>query len=355
MIKAGNTLVILTPAFASDEDDSYLPSQERFIRSLNKNFPSLKIIILTFHFPVVKDKTYQWHGNEVIAFNGAMKGGFNSLILWKQVWERLLSFKKTRKIIGIFSFFCSESAFIGHYFSKRNDIVHRIWILGQDAARHNKQVKRIRPLGEELIAISDFLVREFERNHGIKPKHVIPIGIAPEDYDDSIFERSIDVLGVGSLSPIKRYDWFVDIVADLAKTIPDIRAVICGNGSEMDSIRAQINDAEMQDNIKLPGQQKPPEALKLMQHSKILLHTSSYEGFGMVCTEALYAGAHVISFLKPMNANIKHWHIVNSKNDMVEKALEILLNDATKYTSVLPYSMDDTAIEIMKCFGYFEG
>ena len=46
------TLVILSPGFPKDEaDTTCLPAHQVFIKSLNKNFPSLKIIILSFQYP----------------------------------------------------------------------------------------------------------------------------------------------------------------------------------------------------------------------------------------------------------------------------------------------------------------
>ena len=55
-----------------------------------------------------------------------------------------------------------------------------------------------------------------------------------------------------------------------------------------------------------------------MQRTKIFLHTSSYEGFSGACLEALYAGAHVISFCEPMKQKIDHWHIVKDEKEMLD-------------------------------------
>ena len=87
-----------------------------------------------------------------------------------------------------------------------------------------------------------------------------------------------------------------------------------------------------------------------MQRSKIFLHPSSYEGFGVVCLEALYAGAHVISFCKPMIKDIEHWHIVNSKEEMLKKLLKILCNTSTEYRAILVSSIDESAKAVMQIF-----
>ncbi len=89
-----------------------------------------------------------------------------------------------------------------------------------------------------------------------------------------------------------------------------------------------------------------------MQQAKIFLHPSSYEGFSMVCLEALYAGCHVISFCKPMAKDFCHWHVVKNKEEMVVKAAELLMNSNNGHEKIMPYSIHETSAAIMKLFGY---
>jgi hypothetical protein len=48
-----------------------------------------------------------------------------------------------------------------------------------------------------------------------------------------------------------------------------------------------------------------------------------------------------------MEDAILHWHIVATKEEMIAKALDILQNDQTKYTPVLPFNMEDYARKFM--------
>ena len=93
----------------------------------------------------------------------------------------------------------------------------------------------------------------------------------------------------------------------------------------------------------------------MMHRAKILLHPSSYEGFSSVCLEALYAGAHVISFIQPMHHGIKHWHVVKSAAEMQAKAQELLSSASTNYECVLAYSMENSVKAIMNLFDYKPG
>ena len=95
--------------------------------------------------------------------------------------------------------------------------------------------------------------------------------------------------------------------------MPGIKALLIGKGSEKNRLEQLITQLELQSNVVLTGELSYPEVLEQMQRAKVLLHPSSYEGFSGVCLEALYAGAHVISFCQARTQEIKQWHIVSSR------------------------------------------
>ena len=100
------------------------------------------------------------------------------------------------------------------------------------------------------------------------------------------------------------------------------------------------------------GKQAHKELLATMQRSRVFLHTSSYEGLGAVCLEALYAGAHVVSFCKPLDAAIAHWHIVHTVDEMVAKAIALLNDEVLDNAPVLPYEINDVAVAVMNLYNY---
>ena len=110
-----------------------------------------------------------------------------------------------------------------------------------------------------------------------------------------------------------------------------------------------IDQQGLQNNIELTGALKHEEVLALMQRTRLLLHPSSYEGFSTVCLEAVYSGARVISFVQPMNQEIKNWHVVHTTQEMGKKALEILQSPFTA-ESVRTNSIDDIAKQMMHLF-----
>ena len=116
---------------------------------------------------------------EVIPFNGRNKGKLYRLLLWMRVWKQLNVLKKQHELIGLFSFWYGECALIGKLFGKRNRIKHVTWLLGQDAREGNKYVKLLHPHPDELVALSDFTAKEFERNYAVQPAYIITNGIDP--------------------------------------------------------------------------------------------------------------------------------------------------------------------------------
>jgi glycosyltransferase involved in cell wall biosynthesis len=345
-----NTLIILSPGFAANEEDTTcLPPQQIFVKALNRNFPSLQVIILAFQYPYFKKK-YKWFGNDIMSFNGANKGKFARVLLWIRVHRALKKLATQNNVIGLLSFWCTECALVGKRFSKKNKLRHLSWILGQDARKNNIYVRLIKPFSHELIALSDFLVEEFFTNYKIKPAYVISNGVDIDMFHKQEQPRTIDIMGAGSLIPLKQYNVFVAVVAALKKVVPRANAVLCGEGPEEKRLKESVKESGLEENITFAGKKPHAEVLQLMQQTKIFLHPSSYEGFGVVCLEALYAGAHVISFCKPMKKTIDHWHIVNSEQEMVKKALEILCNPQTEYKPVLVSTIDESANSVMKIF-----
>lgn len=344
------TLVILSPGFPGSENESTcLPAQQIFVKALKKNFPELNIIVLAFQYPYFR-AGYDWYGIRVFSFNGRNKGKAYRLFIWISAWKMLKKLRKENNIIGLLSFWCTECALVGKYFGKKYTFRHLCWILGQDALEKNYYVRLIRPRPDNLVAISAFVAESFKKYHGIAPGHIIPNGIETGIFPEMPSKKDIDICGAGSLIPLKQYDVFVDIISGLKKDLPSIKAVLCGKGEEREKLFRQIEKCQLQENIELAGEKEHEEVLNIMQRSRVFLHTSRYEGYSTVCLEALYAGAHVISFISPGEGHIPNWHVVHTEQEMLQKALEILSNPLLTYERVCAHTMDTSAKSMMALF-----
>jgi glycosyltransferase involved in cell wall biosynthesis len=350
MSRGNKTLIILSPGFPKDETDTTcLPFLQQFVLELVNQFPDLRILILAFDYPFVR-REYFWNNIRVIPFNGWKKGRVIKLLTWKLIVGKIRKTAKENEVIGLLSLWCGACAYLGSRFSKRNGVRHFCWIQGQDAKKGNRYVSLINPLPDELIAISDFIQSEFEKNYSIKPGLVVPAGISPIELSTRNAARNIDILGAGSLIPLKQYHVFIEIVRQIKQYLPEVQAVLCGKGPEETLLRQLIAQYELQDNVRLAGELPHAEVLQFMNQSKVFLHPSSYEGFSIACMEALYAGSHVLSFVQSMHYPIEHWHIFETKEQMAEKARKLLSSPDTDYSAVKTFTVADSVQKIMQLF-----
>jgi glycosyltransferase involved in cell wall biosynthesis len=344
-----DTLIILTPGFPANEaDTACLPPQQVFVRYLKKTYPGLNIIILSFQYPFTKT-IYLWEGIRVIPFAGKEKTRLHRVLLWIKVYKTLKQLHRENKLAGILSFWFTECALVGKRFARKYGLRHFTWLLGQDARKDNRYVQRAHPTGDELVALSDFIQDEFEKNYATRPAHVIPPGI-----DTALFEqehplKDIDILCAGSLIPLKQYKIAIEVIAALKEYYPAIKAVIAGKGPEKDMLQSMISKLGLTNNISLTGELPHRDVLRLMQRTKVFLHPSSYEGFGVVCTEALYAGASVISFVKPMKKPIPNWHIATTIQEMTT-VTRALLESFTPHPPLDVYPVEENVRKMMTLF-----
>jgi glycosyltransferase involved in cell wall biosynthesis len=350
MNRDNKTLIILTPGFPKDETDTAcLPFLQNFVRELRIQFPLLHVVILSFDYPFTK-ADYRWYETQVISFSGWKMGKMRKLFTWLLILRKMKRIIGAHRTAGLLSLWCGKCAYLGNRFAKSNNLKHFCWIQGQDAKKENKYVSRIKPLPTDLIAISDFIQEEFEKNHGIRPGHVIPVGIRPEEFISDHPGRDIDILGVGSMIALKQYHLFVEIIYQVKQLFPGIHAVLCGKGPEENAIKMLIVRYGLQENIILTGELPHDEVLLIMMRSKVFLHTSNYEGFSVACMEALYAGCYVISFIQAMHYDIEHWYILRTKEQMVEKARTILSNPEAIYKPVKTFTTLESVQGIMQLF-----
>jgi glycosyltransferase involved in cell wall biosynthesis len=344
------SLIILTPGFPVNEADSAcLPSIQVFVKNLQKHYPLVNIVIVTFQYPFVAKK-YTWNGIQVIGIGGANKGKLFRLRVWVKVWRILNELKSQQQIIGILSLWLGECALLGKRFGKKYGIKYYTWLLGQDAKKNNHYKTLMRSAANELIAISDSVASTFEEHYGIKISNIVPIGIDADLFANKQNERDIDIMAAGSLIPLKQYDVFIEVVKQVRENVGKLKVMLCGEGPEKAALHDLLERKHLQDDITLTGELPHAEILANMQRTKIFLHTSSYEGFSTVCAEAIGAGAYVISFCKPMHHNIPHWIIVSSVEEMVGQTIALLKNQQLEHSRVTAYGIDDTVVNIMRLF-----
>ncbi|MFN8321284.1 MAG: glycosyltransferase family 4 protein [Chitinophagales bacterium] len=306
--------VFITPGFARDEQDTVtIPPLSALTRSLSKQ--GVHISIITLDYPFEEEK-YTWHGVTVYACGGK-NHRFPAKIFTVQ--KALTLFKKIQEeksVQLIHSFWWQETAVIGYLLSKYFSIAHLTTLMGQDVLSTNKYAKWFSAKHKSVVALSDFHSKYFEKTFHRKPDQVIPWGIDVTDFPlHEKQQKTIDILGAGWLNRVKNFSDFIDVVNIVCQKYPHIKCVIAGDGEHRQELEEKISQLNLQNNIAIMGMLSRKETLDLMMRSKVFLHTSTFESFGYVFSEAIQAGASIVSY---------EVGIANNMNALIGNSIEEL-------------------------------
>ena len=325
MIKQQQHIVFLTPGFAESENDSTtIPALQVYLKNLSHSLTDVKLTLIAFQFPYTK-QSYFWNGIEIIPLNGKNKR-YKKPFIWSFALRLLNRIHQKHPIRNIHSFWIGECAMIGEKFAKKHAINHLVTAMGQDVKNNNVFVKYLKKSEATIITLSKKHQLKLKENHSLNSK------IISWFLDTNLFPKpqnsAIDIIGVGSLNTIKNYSLFIKVIAQIAQIHPNLNVEIIGEGVLQAKLEKDILYYNLTDTIKLVGKCDRDRVLKKMSTSTILLHTSTYESFGYVFLEALYAGMHIVSFDVGIADNcIDKWRTCKSKEDFVINCLTIL-NDA---------------------------
>lgn len=357
-------LIILTPGFAADESDTTcIPGLQDLVQAYGRLFPEMRIHIIALHYPFCVGE-YLWNGVPIYAVGGRNSKA-RKLRTWWRVLRRIHALHSEKPITVLHSFWLSESTVLGQIASRLYGISHLATIMGQDAKADNKYLPLIGVLQSaslSVFALSEFAARVYAQStkravRGIIPFGVVPHGIPPavsrEEANELAKTRNIDILGVGSVIPLKNYTAFLELVAVAKRYRNGIRAVILGgfvDAAEVKRLRSAITKLHLEENVVLLGEVPRSEVFSMMARSSVLLHASEYEGQGWVLLEALHYGASVVCF--DVGFTLKHpqMHVCKSKADMALALRKELEENALEHqrfqhdsASVPVPSIDDTA------------
>lgn len=262
---------------------------------------------------------------------------------------QLRRIRKEHGISVIHSFWLTEAAFIGQRFAKKHRIKHIAYGIGQDVRKQNRYLQFL-PLSKiNLVASSENTVNTFFASTGIRIPTIISAGLDVQKVKPTDMPKTIDILGVGALTELKNYSLFLDIINELKRNRQDIKSAIIGKGEQEHILRTKIKALNLENNVQLLGEMPHSDVFSVMNKSKILLHTSGYEGQSTVAMEALAMGLTVVCF------DVGRLHVegrvivCNDKSEMVNQ-LQKLLNSPMRYEPVMVRTTDDMVNDFLKLY-----
>jgi glycosyltransferase involved in cell wall biosynthesis len=141
----------------------------------------------------------------------------------------------------------------------------------------------------DLVIVRGSKAKEFLSARGVKGTIAVIPGSVNHCTKILLQNRDIDLIYVGRLSPIKQVHQYIAIVDVVRRIMPDVRAVIVGDGRLKAGLMAYAEKLGVTRNIAFLGQRKDVEAL--LARSRVFVLTSKSEGLSIAMAEAMVAGA----------------------------------------------------------------
>ena len=234
----------------------------------------------------------------------------------------------------------------------------KIFRFGQKLKGYNKVVTICDEMSEELKEIYPYLKNKIVRCYN--PFDFNRIIKLSEDYgdlnsDEKELIKNKYIVAVSRLAlEQKDYLTLIQGYKLYFENGGEYKLYIVGNGPDKEKIKDMINKNGLEKQIILLGQKKNPYIW--MKNSKFFVHSSFYEGFGLVLVEAMICGKVVLSSDCPVGPK----EILSKENcgvlfktgdviDLSKKLLELTSKDLSLYQERIKNRIEEFKIEkIMK-------
>ena len=148
----------------------------------------------------------------------------------------------------------------------------------------------IRAVGAcDLVITMGTRAIEFFRGRGLENRfHVVSGGIDSARFHAASAAADFDLVLTCRLVPIKRVDLFLQTVQAVSRHLPNVRAVIVGDGPLRTQMEAAARDLGITSNVTFAGQQDNVE--DWLRRSRVFMLTSDSEGLSLALIEAMMTG-----------------------------------------------------------------
>lgn len=164
-------------------------------------------------------------------------------------------------------------------------------------------------------------------SEGFKSKYGIKKGSSNSNQDDKI------IFYAGRITEHKGIHHVIKKLLEIKKKIPNVKFFIAGKDyGYKKNIQELIRKNKLEDNVFFVGpfKAREKELIQFFKIADVFVLPSNMEGFGIVLIEAMACGtpciAYNISAVREVINNGKNGFLVNDKNELRDKIIEILSN-----------------------------
>lgn len=148
-----------------------------------------------------------------------------------------------------------------------------------------------------IVTLSESSKRELVERLKFKAARVsvVPPGVDTRFAPGGTKSPTPLVVAVGRLVPVKQMHLLMDALAELKPRIPELTAVLVGEGYSRGELEARRRELGAEDWIALPGRLSDGELVALYRRAWVLASASAHEGWGMTVTEAGACGTPAVA------------------------------------------------------------
>ncbi len=189
-----------------------------------------------------------------------------------------------------------------------------------------------------ILTVSSSILKEYVFGKYITPKSTMignpfNIQIVREKAMVATLKSPSDIVFLGRCSKQKNPFLFLDIIKNLSKLLPNIQAIMVGDGELRQQVESRIHELGLENNITLYGFQDNPYGL--LNAGKVLCMPSLWEGLPIAALEALLLDKPVVA--SPVGGLIdiidpSCGQLCNTREAFVNELYQLLTN-ATYYQS----------------------
>jgi len=243
------------------------------------------------------------------------------------------------------------SGLIGDKISKKYNIPHIFTahsygeFLQLDTHLRTKSEKNIIQDATRVTASSKYEESLLAKKYDCKVNVISTItpGLDKELFVKKENGRRNKILSIGRIQEQKGQKEIIQLFKIIEKQIPDAELCFIGgpsgnDGREyLDQLKDYVVSQNLDDKVKFVGALSPEEIVKQLNSSKLLVHNSQFETFGLVAIEANSCGIPVVS------SN------TNALSEIIENDINGYLSDALFDEGVIDFILD-----VLSSESYFE-
>ena len=191
---------------------------------------------------------------------------------------------------------------------------------------------------KSVLVVSNSILEEYVFSKRIRHKTII---VGNPSSRNSILakvknikqEKLYDICCVARVTKQKNPNKFIDIVKELKKEMPKIKAIWIGDGDMLETAKQSVHNLGLDKTLMFAGYKKNP--YDYISKSKVFLLTSDWEGFGLVAYESIALGVPCVvskvgGLVDIIDDSCGKLCDSNSRREYVEECKK-LLSDKTYY------------------------